>query len=571
MSIQVAPKNLNSSALPDIRNISSTKLRRTQRLQTDLNKLYTEAEVKARASYLKLPYVDLYGFPIDTTHLVTLPKAVAQRAKIGVFSIHNKEINLATPFLGYSGQKEIFDQLVSQGFNPKMYLCSELSFSRLLSRYDFVVQVKQVDDDINLSQDRIENISQDTNVLKDLESKTASISTSEAIELILMTAIQNKASDIHFEPEKDKYVLRLRLDGVLHNFANFPKEKQKAMENRLKIISGVKINIDNIPQDGRFTFNVGEKEIDVRVSMLPSNYGYSIVMRLLGTGNVALNLEALGFIGLAKERITRAITKPQGMIMTTGPTGSGKTTTLYTFLKELNDGERKIITLEDPIEYKLSGISQTQIDKEGGYTFASGLKSILRQDPDVVMIGEIRDKETADIAVQASLTGHQVLSTIHTNDAAGAIPRIMEMGIKGFLLADSLSAVIGQRLVRKVCPHCQKSYQPSAEETRIINEQLNTLPQEAKSLLPNQINFVTGTGCEKCNGLGYKGRIGVYEVMTVTDGLRNILSQENLSIMEVRQIAQKEGMVTMLQDAIIKATKGVTDIPEVFRNVAGNY
>ena len=291
-------------------------------------------------------------------------------------------------------------------------------------------------------------------------------------------------------------------------------------------------------------------------------------MRLLGTGSVSLNLDSLGFTGLAQKRVMRAVNKPQGMILTTGPTGSGKTTTLYTFLTHLNTGNNKIITLEDPIEYKLTGISQTQIEAEEGYTFGGGLRSILRQDPDVVMVGEIRDAEVAEVAIQASLTGHQVLSTIHTNDAAGAIPRLMEMGVKGFLLADSLSAVIGQRLVRKISPDCKTEDYLDDEQKRIEIKELQSIPSNSGLELPHNLVFTTSKGCQKCGGLGYKGRIGVYEVLSVTPGLREILSNQFPSTVEVRKMASNEGMITMLQDGILKALNGVTDIKEVLRNVS---
>ena len=566
MSVQLAKTTFNT--LPKIVNISTNRQRRIQTSRRDLDKNYTESEVQARANYLNLPYIDLYGFPVDTAHLVALPEIQARQSLIGVFSIYGDVVNLATPFPGYNGQQEVLNKLKKQGYKTVLHLCSEISFNSLLSRYKYVMEVQAVEDEgIKLDQQKLDNINQNQESLKQLENLIYHLDISKAIETILIAAVQNKASDIHFEPEKEFYTLRLRLDGVLHTFAKLPVEKIRAFESRLKIMSGLKLNIDNIPQDGRFSFNAGGREIDVRVSMLPSNYGYSIVMRLLGTGDVALNLDTLGFTGEAQKRVLSAIKKPQGMILNTGPTGSGKTTTLYTFLSELNDGERKIITLEDPIEYKLSGVSQTQINKQGGYTFASGLKSILRQDPDVVMVGEIRDSETSSIAVQASLTGHQVLSTIHTNDAAGAIPRLMEMKVKGFLLADSLSAVIGQRLVRKVCPHCQKPYDPTDEEKQMIVEQFEKVPISSRHLIPEKYNFVEGQGCEHCNGLGYKGRVGVYEVMTITDGLRALLTTENPSLLDVRKVASQEGMVTMFQDGLIKAAQGITSLSEVLRNV----
>jgi len=569
MPITLNQKNqIKNQIRPKIQSATSSHLRRANRVRTDLTKVYTEAEVKSRAKYLGMKYIDLYGFPIDTNHLITVKQADAENMKMGVFSIRNKNIDLASPLPGHAGQAEFLQNLQNQGFEPIVYLCSDLSFERLISRYNFVVEVKKITDDINLSQQNLDSFAKNNLSLAEMEKKLQSVSTSEAVEMILSAALQNKASDIHFEPEKESYVLRLRLDGVLHTFATLPKASQRGIENRLKLISGVKINIDNIPQDGRFSFFAGDREIDVRVSMLPSNYGYSVVMRLLGTGQIALELDSLGFTGIAKDRVATAVQRPQGMILTTGPTGSGKTTTLYTFLESLNNGQSKIISLEDPIEYKLPGISQTQIDSSGGYTFADGLRSILRQDPDVVMVGEIRDGKTAEVAVQASMTGHLVLSTIHTNDAAGAVPRMMELNVKGFLLADSLSVIIGQRLVRKLCPHCTVGYQPTPQEEELVMSQISQLPDSEKKRIPQPLRFYTAHGCKECNGLGYKGRVGVYEVLSMTNGLRELVNNTSPSITQVRQVAQSEGMVTMFQDGLIKASQGMTDLAELMRVVA---
>ncbi len=568
MAVLLDPKSYSTKTGLDISTITDNKRRHVSRVRKDLDKIYIEAETKARASYLKLPYIDLYGFPIDSTHLIKLSKDEVQRARIGVFAIRNKAILLATATLGYPGQVQIIDRFKEEGYEPKIYISSELSFQKLIDNYNYVVEVKTISDDIVISQTILDRASGELSSLNNLDNLLLEVSLSEIVETLLAVAINNKASDIHFEPEKVSYNVRLRLDGVLHTFAKLPNGNQHAIETRIKMISGLKLNVDNVPQDGRFSFKVHEADVDVRVSMLPSNYGYSIVMRLLGTGDVALELPALGFTGLSQKRVMAAINKPQGMILNTGPTGSGKTTTLYTFLKHLNDGENKVITLEDPVEYKLEGVSQTQIDAAAGYTFGSGLRSILRQDPDVVMVGEIRDKETAETAVQASLTGHLVLSTIHTNDAAGAIPRLMEMGVKGFLLADSLSAVIGQRLIRRLCPYCRQEAVLDEEQKAIVLRELQAIPESSKVEIPHQLKFFTSPGCAKCNGLGYKGRIGVYEVLTITTGLRNLLSEQFPSIMQVREMAMKEGMVTMLQDGILKALDGVTDIPELFRNVS---
>jgi type IV pilus assembly protein PilB len=565
--------SLNPSLLdrdPDSVNlstISASKKLRVQRIKGDLDHAFVEADTKETAAYLGLAYIDLYGFPIDTGYLALIRREDAIRCKMGVFNVTGTQAEIATPEPNFPGQKELIQRLVRASYKTKIYFVSELSFAKLIKTYDSVLVPEIINDNIDLREDLFTKFSKDTFSLANTEEALITLSLSSVVDAILAIALNFDASDIHFEPEKDSYNVRFRLDGVLHTVAKLPVERRKTIESRLKIVSGLKLNVDNVPQDGRFSFHARDKDIDVRVSMLPSNYGYSVVMRLLGTGSVSLVLDDLGFSGLAKVRIDAAIERPQGLILTTGPTGSGKTTTLYTFLNSMNDGESKIVTLEDPIEYKLAGISQTQIDANAGYTFASGLRSILRQDPDLVMVGEIRDAETAEIAVQASLTGHQVLSTIHTNDAAGSIPRLMEMGIKGFLLADSLQAVIGQRLVRKLCIHCKQTAVLEENEKKIVIKALSTLPKIANIVLPSELTFYNAQGCDKCGNMGYKGRIGCYEILTMTDELKVLISDQFPSIVQVRQAAIKGGMVTMFQDGVLKALQGITDIKELIRNI----
>jgi type II secretory ATPase GspE/PulE/Tfp pilus assembly ATPase PilB-like protein len=568
MPVSLDPKAfINNSVAGNLKTINDIKQSRVTRVRSDLDRVYTETETKARSSFLKLPYIDLYGFPIDTNHLIFLKKDETMELQCGVFSIRNKELYMATPDPGHVGQKEWIAKLVAGGYQIKLHLCSSLSFQKMLNTYNNIIEVRKINDGIELDSSLLKEKKDENFDLKQLGKQLESVSMSQFIETVLIVALNGRASDIHFEPEKETYNIRLRIDGVLYTIAELPIAMVKNIESRLKLVAGLKLNVDNTPQDGRFSFQARDKEIDVRVSMLPSNYGYSVVMRLLGTGDVALNLESLGFTGLAKKRVMTSINKPQGMILTTGPTGSGKTTTLYTFLSDLNDGQSKIITLEDPIEYKLAGVSQTQIDTKAGYTFGSGLRSILRQDPDIVMVGEIRDSETAEVAVQASLTGHQVLSTVHTNDATGAIPRLIEMGIQGFILADSLSAIIGQRLVRRLCQYCKIPVALTEDQKEIVTRELLKIPAKSEIVIPEHIHFQTATGCAKCNGLGYKGRVGVYEVLSVTDGLRELLSKEHISTMDVRKVANEEGMITMLQDGIIKAIDGLTSIEELLENV----
>lgn len=558
----------SAAPLPQITVVSSKRTQKLTRLRTDLNAKFIEAEVEARAQYSGYPYINLYGFPIDSTVTNMFSKAKTNEIKLGVFNRSNFDLSVCTTEPNYSGQKEAVQELSDQGYNCTIYLVSEISFNKLLDVYNRIIVSQTGDDNISIDADRFSKFEKELSSLSNFANFFHGITVSELIELLFAGAIKYGASDIHLEPEKDDLHMRYRLDGVLHTFAILNKSMQGQIESRIKLAAHLKLNVDNIPQDGRLSFKIKDKEYDVRVSMLPSNYGYSVVMRLLGVGAPDLKLEGLGFNGIAKERIELQISKPQGMIMTTGPTGSGKSTTLYAFLNQLNDGTNKIITLEDPIEYKMPGVSQTQIDAAAGYTFSSGLRSILRQDPDIVMVGEIRDAETADTAVQASLTGHLVLSTLHTNDAAGAIPRLMDMNVKGFVLADSLSAMIGQRLLRKLCTHCQ------IPDTSISGEQKARIVTELKAIslsgyfeIPHQLHFKTCKGCIECGSIGYKGRIGAYEVLTMVDDMRELLTNTTPSMVQIRHTAAKNGMLTMFQDGLLKALAGTTDLKELFRVV----
>jgi type II secretory ATPase GspE/PulE/Tfp pilus assembly ATPase PilB-like protein len=565
MVVVLDPKTIgNTSKKPVLQTIQNSKLTRIKRVQDDLDRTYIENDTKKRAKLLQLPYVDLYGFPIDPLVLSIISSSDVKKYKIGPFAMDNMMLMLATPDPNEELHVELLERLHGLGYKTRTYLCSYFSLKKLINNYNYLIEHKEESDEIIITESKVKRYGQHVDNLQQYGNMIQTLNTSEIIDAVFVGAMVHNASDIHFEPEQDKYNVRFRLDGVLYTFAHLNKDTQKKIESRIKISSGLKLNIDNVPQDGRLSFTYEGAGIDVRVSMLPSNYGYSIVMRLLGTNSVALELDALGFQGDAKDSINRAIIRPQGLILTTGPTGSGKTTTLYTFLKTLNDGQKKIITLEDPIEYKLQGVSQTQIDTVSGYTFAAGLRSILRQDPDVVMIGEIRDKETAEIAIQASLTGHQVLSTIHTNDAAGAIPRLLEMGTRGYLLADALQAIIGQRLVRKLCPHCYKTDHLDAATKMVVLQQLSRIPEQVKSIIPPTLQFRTSIGCPECSGLGYKGRIGIYEVINISQSLKEIM-EGSPRTSQIRKAAAADGSVNMLQDGIIKALQGLTDMKEVMR------
>lgn len=391
------------------------------------------------------------------------------------------------------------------------------------------------------------------------------------VTLILATALKTMASDIHIEAEEEGIVIRLRIDGVLQSAATLEKDKWKKIISRMKLLAGVKINITEKPQDGRFTILLSDEKVEVRVSFLPTAAGESVVMRLLRSGAVNLSFGELGISKEANEVLIKEIKKPNGLILTTGPTGSGKTTTLYAILNMLNKPGTKIVTLEDPVEYKLEGINQSQVDEKKKYTFASGLRSILRQDPDIIMVGEVRDLETAEISVQASLTGHLVFTTLHTNDAAGVIPSLIDIGIKPYFLIPSINAVVGQRLVRRLCDSCKKEYKLDQREEEKVKKILAVISPKAGINVPSKLPamYKPGEGCVECNGIGYKGRIGIFEIFTMTDDIKQ-LTLDNQPAFKILQQAIENGMITMLQDGILKCLDGVTCLEEVYR-VIGKF
>lgn len=387
-------------------------------------------------------------------------------------------------------------------------------------------------------------------------------STTELLGIILIGAINLKASDIHIEPEEEQVQFRIRVDGMLQNVLEMETKKYKSLLSRIKLLSKLKLNVSDRPQDGRFSIIIDKDEIEIRTSVLPAEHGESIVLRILDPKSL-ISLEALGLRKDLLKMFNKEIKKPNGMIIVTGPTGSGKTTTLYAFLKEINKPEIKIITLEDPIEYHLRGISQTQVDAKKGYNFASGLRSIMRQDPDAILVGEIRDLETAKTALQAALTGHLVFTTLHTNDAAGTIARLQALGEKAINIAPAMNMAIAQRLIRKVCKNCVKFEKPSPEELSVIKKALKGVPEEFYPKL-NNIKIAKIQGCKDCNKTGYTGRISVFEVLQVDDEIEKLILTSP-SIIALRDLAIKKGMILMHQDGFIKVVKGITTIEEIER------
>ncbi len=397
---------------------------------------------------------------------------------------------------------------------------------------------------------------------KQLRGAPSQVSIIKLVDNLIENAAEMRASDVHIDPEEKDIRVRFRIDGVLHDSFILPKELHSEVITRIKILSSMRTDEHQAAQDGRFKFFLKHDghdiKIDVRVSVAPTYYGENCVMRLLGEGNTAFTLVSLGFSEENMNRVHKAIKKPYGMILATGPTGSGKTTTLYSILKELNTKDVSIITIEDPVEYSMEGLDQIQVNPRTGLTFADGLRFILRQDPNIIMVGEIRDNETAGIAVNAAMTGHLVLSTLHTNDAATTLPRLLDMKVEPFLISSTLNVAIGQRLVRMICADCKVEKRMSPAEIQALTA---IIPVE---MLKGKTDFYSGVGCKKCNGSGYKSRIGIHEVLENTEVIRDLI-MKRASASEIRTAAQKQGMKTMLEDGIEKALKGTTTIEEVLR------
>lgn len=533
---------------------------RIKQVYSELDRKFEEQETERNAEDLGLAYINLYGFPIEHQALAIIPKETAQQYEAVIFYKDGPNLKI-----GYADPEKKLDPLLSrlagQNYVTDAYLISKSSLRHLLDEYNKTVFAKHTIYEIKIDD---QSPWTKTSTLSNLSKKLINVSTTEIIEALLGSSLAMDASDIHLEPNGQGFKTRYRIDGVLQDVVQLSLDTQKQLLSRIKIMSKMKLNITAAPQDGSFSLTFNNKPTDVRVSILPSAFGESIVMRLLRQDKGQLNFDDLGILGLAKERLLQQLEKPNGMILTTGPTGSGKTTTLYATLNKLNGPGVKIITLENPVEYKIPGISQTPIDAKAGLTFASGLRAILRQDPDVVMVGEMRDLETAETAAQAALTGHVVLSTLHTNDAAGAIPRLIDLGVKPFVLAPAINAIIAQRLVRKICPKCKTKYTPQKHLAERVAMILKSIPGNAKIDMPKKLEFYHSTGCESCSGLGYKGRVGVYEVFTMNDNIEKLIIKQ-AGTSEIKQQAVSDGMITMAQDGILKALTGITDIEEVFR------
>lgn len=530
-----------------------------------------EAEDLAQilAERYQLGYVNLNAIIIKNTALHLIDEETARKARVVIFDIDGHTAHVAVQTPNNPALPGIIDFLKSHSIDTEIFLASEYAITKALEVYKETQHTTAStagalgvsEETIRKYSSVVKQIKDVTAALDDIKKQNSSHATSQIAEIVMGCAVALGISDIHIEPEEFSVRIRYRLDGILYDVANISSEAYKKMLARIKLMSGIKLNVTAEAQDGRFTIHIGDTNIEVRVSIVPSTYNQSIVMRLLNPKSINVPLEALGMDEVFYKIMLEEISKPNGMIVTTGPTGSGKTTTLYATLKKLLDPEIKIITIEDPVEYHVAGIAQTQIDHAKGYDFAAGLRAAVRQDPDVVMVGEIRDNETATVAVEAALTGHLVLSTLHTNSAAGAIPRFIDIGINPKILPSSLNFMIGQRLVRRLCPNCKEAYIPEGYEADALAREIPEIIKYRPNL-KYEGKLYRPKGCEVCSGIGFKGRVSIYEGIRMDRAIEAIIAK-NPSEHEIVETAKPQGLLSMRQDGIVKAINGVTALSEV--------
>ncbi len=524
-----------------------------------------EELTRQRASTQRLPYINLEGFPIAPEALILLAKQEAVDLQTVCFFKTDADVRLGT--VEPSPKVEAVAARIAKDTGAKVdtYLISEESYRLALKLYDTLPEIKEVIYGYRINEKLLETYANQLGDFTQLSDVLKKANTSDLVTLILGGGIKTDTSDIHIEAEEDDVKIRYRLDGDLRDVVRLPRDTWKQIISRFKLLAGVKINVDDVPQDGRITIYIANEKIDIRVSFLPTAFGESVVMRLLRPKSIALEFEQLGVRGRAWESLKKEIEKPNGMIVTTGPTGSGKTTTLYAILKRLNTEDVKIITLEEPIEYKLKGVNQSQIDYSKNYTFGAGLRSILRQDPDVVMVGEMRDLETAEIAIQAALTGHLVISTIHTNSAAGAIPRFLSMGVKPFLLAPAINCVIGQRLVKRLNPDVKVPITLTPSLHAQVRAELAKLRPDVLKENKVDLDKLQFYGPKEGSDKPYKGRLGIYEIFSMNKQIEAVILSGKVSEYDMLDIALKSGMINMAQDGLLKALDGLTTVEEVLR------
>lgn len=533
-----------------------------------LNSEQEERHTKEFAEKLKMPYVDLIGYPFAPDVLNSIPFNEAIKYKLIPFlkigpSVKVGMVDPQSP----EAKKYLDDFAQPTGTKFVPTLISNTGFLFGLQAYEQQAQ-KKLESKDKIGVEEQSSLSEKIKSIADVAKTAGNVSVTKTFDVIMIGAVKCAASDVHLEPGETQFKVRYRIDGILQDAATFPASSYRGLLSRVKFLAKLKMDKVGEPQDGRFSITIDNKRVDLRVASLPSAYGESIVIRLLGQDAAMQRLENLGFREEALAIIRQAILRPHGMILNTGPTGSGKSTTLYAILLEIRKPGVKIITLEDPIEYRIEGVEQSQIDPEGTYTFADGLRGALRADPDVIMVGEIRDAETAQIGVQAALTGHLLLSTIHANSAPSVFPRLIDIGVKPFLLAGSINLVMAQRLIRLNCPDCLEEYLPTEPIWQEIKHSLlplqSRLEPEVQQALNGPIKLKRGNGCPKCNNSGFVGRKAIIEVMKPTPDTEALIARQG-TLSEFNALAIKNGMITMEQDGLIKVLRGLTTVEEVWR------
>lgn len=537
-------------------------------------KVISEAELRKLYAYiLGIPYVDLVKNIISSDVLQIIPEPIAKKYNIVAFEKSGRELKVA--MLNPEDIQTIDFIKKKTGLKIIPCLTSEESIKVIIKQYEKSLKA-EFGDIIDTSSQEI-NIQAEDEEDQDLEKVAQDLPVVRIVDTLLKHAILQSASDIHIEPEEHEIRVRYRIDGILHDAMSLPKQTLPGIIARIKVLSNLKLDEHRLPQDGRFKIEKDDYKISFRVSILPVFDGEKIVMRLLDESSKGLTLEKMGLWGEGLEIIHRQIKRPNGMILITGPTGSGKTTTLYTIMDILNTPEVNISTVEDPVEYRMPKINQTQVNAKIGMTFAAALRSLLRQDPNILMVGEIRDNETLEIAIHSAMTGHLVLSTLHTNSAAGALPRMLDMGAVPFLVASTTNVIAAQRLVRKICPECRSEYSMTEKEAKNLSESFGmveileflkkTKDLKGKIKAENKLTdlkFYKSKGCEQCNHEGYRGRSGIYEVLEVDSDIQKMIT-EHATADEIEKKAKEKGMITMVMDGFYKALQGITTIEEILR------
>ncbi len=519
-------------------------------------------------------YIDLTRLSIDTDALGLIPESEARQTEVAAFKKIGKRIFIAMRAPARTDSLATVQSIERLGYQTKLFIVSTASLSHAWEHYKDISQASASEGGIlDIASNEIEKMQNELTDVNDVQAILTEVSTSKethkvsrTLETLIGSGLALHASDIHIEPEEDVVRVRFRLDGVLTDIFDFKKPTYSLLLSRIKLLSGLKLNIKTAAQDGRFSVDVHSKEMEIRTSLIPGNFGETVVMRLLDPESINLSLDTLGMSSYLLKVFNEEIRKPNGMILNTGPTGSGKTTTLYAFLNAVNKPGIKIITLENPIEYHLSGIVQTQIDKN--YTFSSGLRSILRQDPDVIMVGEIRDPEVASTAVHAALTGHLVFSTLHTNNAAGTFPRLMDINVRSEILGSAVNLAMAQRLVRKLCPSCKQQASLNTEESKIVSNLLHNIPRP-DDLPENKTLHWKAVGCDECNGTGYKGRVAIYEAIRM-DSFVETAIRSNPTEIDIWKAARPQGIRRMAEDGVVKVLEGLTSLDELARVIEIN-